>query len=134
MAHPVDEYVGRRLRERRTLMGMSQESLANSVGVTFQQIQKYERGTNRMSASRLYEFAKILGTDVGYFFEGYETKQPYAGTGVAEEEASFEYEDISSREVLELMKAYRRITEPKAKKAINDLIRAVADDVPTVAD
>lgn len=132
MAHPVDEFVGRKLRERRTLMGMSQENLASRVGITFQQVQKYERGANRMSASRLFEFAQILGVPVGHFFEGY--GQGSTGDGFAEPPAAFEYEDVSGREALELMKAYHRITEPKAKKAINDLIRAIADDIPTVRE
>ncbi|MCF8534076.1 MAG: helix-turn-helix domain-containing protein [Reyranella sp.] len=66
--HPVDIHVGGRLRQRRVDRDMSQEKLGNAVGLTFQQIQKYERGTNRISASRLYEFAGKLGVDVGYFF------------------------------------------------------------------
>jgi len=69
MSHPVDIHVGKRLRSRRTLLGMSQEELGKSVGVTFQQIQKYERGLNRIGSSRLYEFACILGVSVTYFFE-----------------------------------------------------------------
>ena len=68
--HPVDVYVGRRLRERRVLMGLSQERLADGVGLTFQQIHKYERGANRISASKLWEFSRILGVPVEWFFEG----------------------------------------------------------------
>ena len=125
MAHPVDEYVGKKLRERRTLMGMSQENLAKTVDITFQQVQKYERGANRMSASRLYQFSKTLSVPVGFFFEGFEEQDQ--ANGMADTSMGFEHEDFSSRESLELMKAYHRIKEPKAKRAINDLIRSMAD-------
>ena len=67
--HPVDIHVGARLRQRRNLVGLSQTKLSESVGLTFQQIQKYERGTNRISSSRLYEFAKVLAVPVSYFFD-----------------------------------------------------------------
>lgn len=72
MPNPVDIYVGSKLRERRTLLGISQNKLGDLIGVTFQQIQKYEKGSNRMGASRLYQIAKVLLIPVSYFFEGYE--------------------------------------------------------------
>ncbi len=68
-SHPVDMHVGLRMRQRRALLGMSQTALGNSVGLTFQQVQKYERGSNRMGSSRLYEFAKVLDVPVSYFFD-----------------------------------------------------------------
>lgn len=69
--HPVDIYIGRRLRLRRKYLGLSQDSLAKAVGISFQQLQKYERATNRIAAGRLYDFAKILGVSPGWFFRGY---------------------------------------------------------------
>src|SRR5882762_7396194 len=68
-SHPVDVHVGARMRQRRTLLGMSQEKLGTAVGLTFQQIQKYERGSNRIGSSRLFEFAKVLDVPVSYFFD-----------------------------------------------------------------
>ena len=83
--HPVDIHVGARLRERRNLVGLSQSKLSESVGLTFQQIQKYERGTNRISSSRLYEFAKVLAVPVSYFFDEMPSKalsgRPLSGQG-----------------------------------------------------
>lgn len=73
-AGKIDEFLGKRLLRIRHMRGLSQETLANSMGVTFQQIQKYEKGTNRIAASRLYEFSKVLGVSVNDFFDGYETK------------------------------------------------------------
>lgn len=127
MPHPVDVYVGKRLRERRNMMGLSQENLAETVGITFQQVQKYERGTNRLSASRLYDFSKKLDIPVGYFFEGYEESTETGYSGMKEPTVHFEYEDMSGREMLELAKAFRRIKNQKTKKTITDMIRAVAD-------
>ena len=128
MAHPVDVYVGKRLRERRNMMGLSQENLADTVGITFQQVQKYERGANRLSASRLYDFARKLDVPVNYFFDDYEqTAQNTNNGGMAESATAFEHEDLSSREMLELAKAFRRIRNSKVKKSVTDLIRAIAD-------
>jgi transcriptional regulator with XRE-family HTH domain len=132
MLHPVDIHVGKRLRQRRTILGLSQEAIGNAIGVTFQQVQKYERGVNRMGSSRLFEFSKILTIPVSYFFEGLEKDAtPSAlANGVAEETPVFEHEKFSSRETLEMMRAYYRITDPQVRKRIFDLIKAVADDKP----
>lgn len=134
--HPVDIYVGKRLRERRTMMGMSQDAIGKAIGVTFQQIQKYERGVNRMSSSRLYDFAKALRVTVSYFFEGCDDAIPvrdahgegYAFGGMAEpdERASFEHEALSTRETLELVRAYHRITDPALRKSVFDLVKSLA--------
>ena len=75
MANPVDIYVGSRLRMRRTMLGLSQNKIGEMIGVTFQQIQKYEKGINRMGSSRLYQFARILFVPISYFFDGYEDEQ-----------------------------------------------------------
>lgn len=110
----VDVYVGRRLRERRTLMGMSQENLAEAVGLTFQQIQKYERGANRISASRLYEFSTIMGVSSSWFFEGYNEK------AIPEDEP-----DLCRRETLEFVRSFERIPE-EVQGQLKDLIIATS--------
>lgn len=129
--HPVDIHVGRRLRLKRTILGLSQEAVGKEIGVTFQQIQKYERGINRMGASRLFDFAKALGVPVSYFFDGYgdyamDEVSAYAlGEPTA---AGYEPEKVNNRETLEVMRAYYRIKSPAVRKRIIDLIKAMADD------
>lgn len=130
--HPVDIHVGRRLRLKRTILGMSQESVGKQIGVTFQQIQKYERGINRMGASRLYDFAKALGVQVSYFFEGfgdYAVDENGAALGASESNPSgFEHEPVNNRETLEVMRAYYRIKNPAVRKRIVELIKAMSAD------
>lgn len=129
--HPVDIHVGRRLRLKRTFLGMSQESIGKQIGVTFQQIQKYERGINRMGASRLYDFSKALGVPIAYFFEGYGdyTVDGQPVLGAAESAApAFEHDAVSNRETLEVMRAYSRIKSPAVRKRIVELIKAMAVD------
>lgn len=131
MPHPVDIHVGQRLRLRRTIMGMSQEALGNAIGVTFQQIQKYERGTNRMGSSRLFDFARILNVPVSYFFEEY--KEPASGQtqtgGLSEPEIpAFDHEQISSRETMEMMRAYYKIESAQARKRVFELIKTLAEE------
>lgn len=101
----VDVYVGRRLRERRTLVGMSQEKLSESVGLTFQQIQKYEKGMNRMGASRLYEFSVILGVFPSWFFEGY-----------SEKAMPSDEPNLCKRETLEFIRSFERIPDEEQKQ------------------
>lgn len=131
--HPVDTYVGKRLRTMRTLRGLSQESLGDKIGVSFQQIQKYERGINRMGSSRLYEFGKILGVAITYFFEGFEADNsnaasPYAPPGLAEDaQEGFAHENLTSRETLELVRAYYKIKDPAVRKKISDLVRSLSE-------
>ena len=118
---PVDVHVGMRLRQRRTLLGMSQEKLAKAFGVSFQQVQKYERGANRISASRLHLLTKILDVPVSYFFEGLPTsvqERPLP----SEPEAP---DRMTSRETLELVRAYYRILDPGVRKRLVDLARAL---------
>jgi transcriptional regulator with XRE-family HTH domain len=128
MAHAVDIYVGTRLKQRRVSMGMSQGELAEAVGITFQQVQKYERGANRMSASRLFEFSKVLAIPVGHFFEGMEEKDNKTTTGFAEETAGFEHEPMSgSRESLEFLRSFQRIKDPKQRKTLSAFVRSIAE-------
>lgn len=129
ISHPVDIHVGKRLRLRRTIMGLSQEVIGTAIGVTFQQIQKYERGANRMGSSRLYEFSKILKVPVSYFFEGFEAQDGYENDYMMAEPKSpeFEHEQLSSRETMEMMRAYYKITSPRVRKSVFDLVKNLAE-------
>lgn len=133
--HPVDYHVGRRLRARRTMLGMSQENLGEAVGVTFQQIQKYERGLNRIGASRLYEFSRVLGVAVSYFFEdlteGTESlnKEETKMLGFSENTEIFEYERFGNKEVLSLVRSYYEIEDPLVRKRVLSLIKSLANPV-----
>lgn len=127
----VDAYVGKRLRLRRTMMGLSQDAVAKAVGVTFQQVQKYEKGTNALNASRLLEFSRFMNVPVAYFFEGLEEGSASSvRAGAAENVESFEHQAgrVSDRESLEMMKAFKRIGEQGVRKRLSDLVRAIADN------
>ncbi len=127
----IDAHVGKRLRLRRTMMGLSQEAVAKAVGITFQQVQKYEKGSNAMNAGRLYEFARFMNVPVAYFFEGLDMLGEAArGAGFAEAVAEkFEHRGaVSDRESLEIMKAFKRIKEQVVRKRVADLVRAIADN------
>lgn len=126
-ASPIDKYVGTRLRQRRTLLGVSQEKLGDSLGVTFQQIQKYERGTNRIGAGRLFEISNILDVPVAYFYEGYDGAMAGKADGFAEDgQVSFEGNPMNRRETLELVRYYYGIKDPKLRKQIFDLAKSMA--------
>jgi transcriptional regulator with XRE-family HTH domain len=121
--NPVDAHVGSRVRLRRMLLGMSQERLGESMGLTFQQVQKYEKGVNRIGASRLFQISKILDVPVQFFFE----EAPYAGDGsrapgLAESDSEF----LNSREGLELNRAFVKIGDAKVRKSVVDLVRALS--------
>ncbi|MCS6932278.1 MAG: helix-turn-helix domain-containing protein [Acetobacteraceae bacterium] len=130
---PIDVHVGSRVRLRRTLLGMSQEKLGEALGLTFQQIQKYERGVNRIGASRLFDLARVLDVPIGFFFDDMpgETPPPLAHTtrsrlpGMAEAQDGFE-DDLHRRETLELVRAYYRISDPAVRKRIFELIKSLA--------
>lgn len=124
----IDAYVGGRLRQRRTMMGLSQEAVARAVGITFQQVQKYEKGANAMNARRLYEFASFMNVPVAYFFDGIDqSSAKIAGFAEASAEV-FDHHGVSDRESLEMMKAFKRIKEQVIRKRLADLVRAVADN------
>jgi transcriptional regulator with XRE-family HTH domain len=129
--HPIDIHVGARLRLRRTLLGLSQEKLGEAVGITFQQLQKYERGANRISASRLYHLALVLDVPVGFFFEDMPTGQPVAeGADVIQEPTETdEFESMARRETLELVRAYYRIGDPLIRRRAFELIKALGGEV-----
>jgi transcriptional regulator with XRE-family HTH domain len=132
---PVDIHVGSRVRLRRTLLGMSQEKLGNAVGLTFQQIQKYERGANRIGASRLYDMSRVLDVTVQFFFdemppepeaEGY---QPLSGS--AEPSGTTADQDpMAKRETLELVRTYYRIPNATLRRKLFDLAKAMANFSP----
>ena len=121
---PVDIHVGSRVRLRRTLLGMSQEKLGEAVGLTFQQIQKYERGANRIGASRLYEFSQILDVPVSFFFDDMSTAVVEADPGSS---LTMDKDPLAQRETLELVRAYYRIPAPAVRKRLFELAKTLAD-------
>ncbi len=125
--HPVDVHVGGRVRLRRTLLGMSQTRLAEALGLTFQQVQKYERGTNRISASRLYQLCHILDEPLSYFFDDMppleEADASSLRGGVQEPSAP---DLMNKSETLDLVRAYYRIRDPKVRKALHAMTKAMA--------
>jgi transcriptional regulator with XRE-family HTH domain len=127
-ANPVDVHVGSRVRLRRMLLGMSQEKLGEHLGLTFQQVQKYEKGINRIGASRLFDLSQVLGVPVQFFYEELSVSgAPDAGLGERPAE-SYAVEFLGSREGLELNKAFARITDSKVRRSIVDLVRAFAGE------
>lgn len=133
-ANPLDLHVGSRVRLQRMLLGMSQEKLGEQLGLTFQQIQKYEKGINRIGASRLFELARVLGVNVQFFYDdapgSYSDHSAPAGmAGFAERPAdTYVVDFLSSREGVELNKAFVKITDPKVRRTIVDLVRTLAGD------
>ncbi len=127
--HPVDIHVGRRLRERRTVMGVSQETLAEAIGVSFQQVQKYERGANRISASRLWLAARLLGVAVDHFFVGLpgmdSDGDAEAPAGLRESGAG-EGEDLIRRETLELARYFLRIDDAALSRPFRQMVARLA--------
>jgi transcriptional regulator with XRE-family HTH domain len=131
-ANPIDAQVGNRVRLRRMLIGMSQEKLGELLGLTFQQVQKYEKGVNRIGAGRLFHVAQILGVPIQYFYEGVVEQLP-SGKGFAEDAGRPPVmEFLSSGEGLQLSLAFMRIKDPKVRKRVIDLVKSLAegDDKP----
>lgn len=126
--NPIDIHVGSRIRLRRTMLGMSQEKLGESLGITFQQIQKYEKGTNRVGASRLQNIAGILNVPVAFFFEDAPGEQGATGPdGMAEASSSnYVVDFLSSSEGLQLNRAFVKIADPKVRRRIVDLVKTLA--------
>ena len=128
-SNPVDAHVGSRVRMRRTLLGLSQEKLGEALSLTFQQVQKYERGANRIGASRLYQISKVLEVPVSFFFE--EMTEPVIGPpeaaaiGLSERPPEFEQDPLAKRETLELVRAYYKISDPKVRRRVFELVKAI---------
>ena len=124
--NPIDVHVGSRVRLRRTLLGMSQGKLGQAVGLTFQQIQKYERGANRIGASRLFQFTQVLDVPVSFFYDNMPSDAGNGILGLAEgPAAAFEQGNLSRRETLELVRAYYKITDPSVRRRMFDLTKAL---------
>ena len=128
---PIDVHVGTRIRLRRTLLGMSQERLGEALGLTFQQVQKYERGVNRVGASRLFDLSRVLDVPISFFFDdlpdgvaGLPGRR--SGAPMAEAPEQLGDESMNRRETLELVRAYYRISEPPVRKRLFDLIKSIA--------
>lgn len=129
-ANIIDENVGTKLRQRRSLLGLSQEKLAEQVGITFQQIQKYENGANRISASRLYEFSKVLDIPVGFFFENTEANESRQGFAESDQSSFDGPDDVFQRkETLELIRVYYSIQNPKLRKDLFKLVKSMAENL-----
>jgi len=131
--NPVDVFVGGRVKMRRTFIGMSQEKLGLAVGLTFQQIQKYEKGANRIGASRLYQFAHILGVPPAFFFDGIDVDpglHPVPGFADPAPAPLHPTEPVMTRENIELLKAFGSIKNPALRRRVLDLVRSMAMENP----
>lgn len=135
-ANPVDQHVGKRLRQKRSVLGISQEKLADHVGVTFQQIQKYENGLNRISASRLYEFSKILNVPISFFFDSFETasnQNEEAATGlndgVQQESLSGYANPMETKEAQQLIRYYFSLQDPKLRKNLLKFVKTMSENL-----
>ncbi|WP_428976988.1 helix-turn-helix domain-containing protein [Faunimonas pinastri] len=126
--NPTDEFVGGRVRMRRKMLGLSQEKLGEQLGVTFQQVQKYEKGTNRIGASRLQALARTLDVPISFFFPEATGESVPVG-GMAEGQSpGFIMDFVASSEGLELTRAFARIKDGKVRRKIIDLVRSIADN------
>jgi transcriptional regulator with XRE-family HTH domain len=124
--NPIDKHVGSRVRMRRVLIGMSQEKLGEALGLTFQQVQKYEKGTNRIGASRLQQISTILGVSVSFFFEGAPGEES-GKAGLSDSGSSAYVVDfLSTTEGLQLNKAFVRIKDPKVRRRVVDLVATLS--------
>ncbi len=134
LPNPIDKHVGSRVRMRRVLIGMSQERLGGALGLTFQQVQKYEKGTNRIGASRLQQIAGVLSVPPAFFFDDMPASDGASpNASFAEEGAGFVVDFLSTAEGLMLNKAFVRIKEARVRKKIIDLVTALADDAQATA-
>lgn len=125
---PVDLYVGARIRMRRKLLGVSQEGLAEQLGLTFQQVQKYERGANRVSASKLHAISRALDAPISYFFEGLGPGAAEGDNGVASEGAAFVHDLVMTPEGMELAALFPKIKRNRVRRRLLDLVRTLAED------
>ncbi len=129
---PVDVHVGARVRQRRTLLGMTQTNLADGLDLTFQQVQKYERGANRISAGRLYKLSRVLDVSIEYFFEDMPPEvaasTPAGGGDKAKKLPSYEPDPMARRETLELVRAYYKIEDADVRKRLREMAKALGAD------
>jgi len=131
----VDQHVGKRVRLRRTLLGLSQEQLGSYLNITFQQVQKYERGANRISASRLWDISQILDVPISYFFDDMSEETMKASPRRISRGAKYELDDsevrdpMARRETLELVRTYYSIEKPSVRKRIAEMVKAIATTI-----
>ncbi len=129
VASPVDVHVGARVRVRRTLLGMTQTNLGNALGMSFQQVQKYENGMNRISASRLFALSRVFDVPVQFFFDdmpnAVAASSPAQGGSKAKKPPSYEPDPMATRETLELVRAYYKIGDPQVRKRLYELTKAL---------
>ena len=125
--HPVDVHVGGRVRLRRMLLGMSQDRLGEALGLTFQQVQKYEKGVNRIGASRIFEIAKILDVPIQYFYDDFEGR-PAQNYGFAEGDGDANFmQMLHSPEGVQLCRHFAEIKDPKVRKRVLDLVKTLSE-------
>jgi transcriptional regulator with XRE-family HTH domain len=131
--NPIDMHVGRQIRQRRTALGISQEQLARVLGVSFQQVQKYERGVNRVGASRLYDLARALDVPIGFFFDHAPGERPeLAGAvrGMRETQQGLDDDILNRRETLDLVRAFSNILDLDVRRHVLDLVRSLGPTAP----
>lgn len=125
--NPIDVHVGGRVKMRRMLIGMSQEKLGDQLGLTFQQVQKYEKGSNRIGASRLWDLARILEVPVHYFFDGLSGDHAPAEGFAEQPQQDYFLQFVNSSEGIQLIKAFAGIEDPRVRRALLSLVRSLAD-------
>ncbi len=127
--HPVDVHVGARIKLRRMILGLSQESLGKALGLTFQQIQKYEKGVNRIGASRVFELSQLLDVPVQFFYDDFGYGGPAQASGFAESDGRDEVMDlVNSPEGVQLCRHFSGIKDPDVKKRVLELVRSIAEN------
>jgi transcriptional regulator with XRE-family HTH domain len=126
--NPIDKHVGSRVRMRRMMLSMSQEKLGDALGLTFQQVQKYEKGTNRIGASRLQQISNILQVPVAFFFEGAPELPGARSSGKDAPSPTYVADFLATSDGLALTKAFMRIPDPKLRRRIVDLVEQIAGD------
>jgi len=139
--NPVDVHVGRRVRLRRFLLGMSQEKLGSALGLTFQQVQKYERGANRIGASRLWDLSLVLKCPVSYFYDDMtdlvssasprNLNRPHTDSAISETEDESEEDMVVSRETMDLVRTFSMIKDDRVRRRISDLVKALVHSADT---
>jgi transcriptional regulator with XRE-family HTH domain len=126
--HPIDVHVGARVKLRRMILGMSQETLGKALGLTFQQIQKYDKGVNRIGASRIFELSQLLEVPIQYFYEDYGDTGAGRAQGLAEPDAGEAFMQlVNSPEGVELCRHFAEIRDPKVRKRVLDLVKTIAE-------
>jgi transcriptional regulator with XRE-family HTH domain len=127
MLIPIDVHIGKKLKMIRIMSGMTQNQIGELVGVTFQQIQKYEKGLNRISAGKLYELSQIFGKPIGAFFNDYIPDREYYNFEYKQEQDHFVSDEVKNKEIVSLIKAFNKLSKSDTRKNIITLLRSIAD-------